>query len=159
MYNRRVSKCHSRVEAYGSLDELNSALGMARSLTRESFPGQDLRLIQEDLIKAMGELATSAEDLPRYITDGYPRLSESMTRRLEELIKNIESRTSRFSGWAIPGDSQLSASLDVARTTCRRAERRVCVLQEAGELQNAGILIYLNRLADLLWLLARSVAK
>lgn len=159
MYNRRVSKCHPRVEAYGSLDELNSALGVARSLIQESFPSQDMRAIQEDLIKAMGELATSPEDLHRYVTDGYPRLDESMTRRLERWIEDLESRAPRFSGWAIPGDSQLSASLDVARTTCRRAERRVCALQEAGELQNAGILIYLNRLADLLWLLARSVAK
>jgi cob(I)alamin adenosyltransferase len=113
--------------------------------------------IQQDLVILMGELATVVEDLPRYVKEGYTLVTSQMTVKLDKLIRELESQDVSFKGWATPGANPTSASLDVARTVCRRAERRVCALQEAGQLQNAEIIIYLNRLADLLWLFARCV--
>ena len=105
----------------------------------------------------MGELATAVEDLPRYVKDGYTLVTSQMTHRLDALVKEIEAQSVSFKGWATPGASVHSGALDLARTVCRRAERRVCALQEAAQLENSEIIIYLNRLADLLWLFARWV--
>lgn len=155
MYGRRVSKCHPRVEAYGCVDELNAALGLARAAATDEFIQQNLLLIQKALVLLMGELATAVEDLPRYVKDGYSLVSRPMTAKLDRLIHKIEAQKVSFKGWATPGDNPSAAALDVARTICRRAERRVCALHEAGQLQNNELIVYLNRLADLLWLFAR----
>jgi cob(I)alamin adenosyltransferase len=112
-------------------------------------------IIQKDLVVLMGELATAVEDLQRYLKDGFVRVTPDLTARLEVLVKTIEKQKISFHGWATPGDNIPSATLDVARTVCRRAERRVCALQESGRLENPEIIVYLNRLSDLLWLLAR----
>ncbi len=157
MYNRRVSKCHPRVESYGTVDELNAALGLARASATEVFVSGNLLVIQQDLVTLMGELATGTEDLPRYAKDGFTLVSVELTAKLDLLVAEIEAQSITFKGWATPGATLHSAALDVARTVCRRAERRVCALHEAGQLQNPEIVIYLNRLADLLWLLARWV--
>ena len=157
MYGRRVSKCHPRVEAYGCVDELNSALGLARATAEHDFVRDNLLPIQKDLVTLMGELATAVEDLPRYVKDGYSLVTSHMTVKLDKLIREIEAQNVSFKGWATPGANPSSATLDVARTACRRAERRVCSLQETDQLQNGEIIIYLNRLADLLWLFARWV--
>ncbi|HZQ46251.1 MAG TPA: cob(I)yrinic acid a,c-diamide adenosyltransferase [Verrucomicrobiae bacterium] len=157
MYNRRVSKCHPRVEAYGCVDELNAAIGLARATGEEDFVRDNLLVIQKDLVILMGELATAVEDLPRYVKDGFSRVTPEMTAKLDRLVKEIEAQKVTFKGWATPGSTVHSAALDVARTVCRRAERRVCTLQETNQLHNAEIIIYLNRLADLLWLFARWV--
>jgi cob(I)alamin adenosyltransferase len=157
MYNRRVSKCHPRVEAYGCVDELNASLGMAKALAQDDFIHENLEAIQKDLVILMGELATDVADLPRYVTDSYLLVKPEMTEKLDALVKDIESQKVTFKGWATPGATPPSAALDVARTVCRRAERRVCGLQESGQLHNPAIIIYLNRLADLLWLMARWV--
>jgi cob(I)alamin adenosyltransferase len=155
MYGRRVSKCHPRVEAYGCVDELNAALGLARASAEKDFLRENLLTIQKDLVVLMGELATAVEDLPRYVKDGYSLVTAQMTQKLDTWAKEIESQHVSFKGWATPGATLDSAALDAARTVCRRAERRVCALQEADQLQNSEIIIYLNRLADLLWLMAR----
>lgn len=157
MYNRRVSKTHARVEAYGAVDELNAALGLARATATEDFVRDNLFLIQKSLVDLMGELSVAPADLPRYAKDGHSRVTPAMTAKLDALVKEIEAGKISFNGWATPGATQSSAALDVARTVCRRAERRVCTLQEAGELKNPEIVIYLNRLSDLLWLFARWV--
>lgn len=157
MFKRRVPKNHPRVEAYGSVDELNTAIGMARATAEHAFVRDNLLAIQKDLIILMGELATLAEDLPRYVKEGYPTVKPEMTAKLDQLVKQIEAENVSFKGWATPGATVNAAALDVARTTCRRAERRICALQEANELQNTEILVYLNRLSDALWLLARWV--
>ncbi len=157
MYNRRVSKCHPRVEAYGCVDELNTAIGLARATAEHDFVRANLLAIQKDLVTLMGELATAVDDLPRYVKDGFLLVSPELTLQLDALVKEIEAQKVSFKGWATPGANVNSAALDVARTTCRRAERRVCALHETNQLQNAEIIIYLNRLADLLWLLARWV--
>lgn len=157
MYNRRVSKCHPRVEAYGCVDELNAAIGLARATGEDDFVRDNLPFIQKDLVILMGELATAVEDLPRYVKDGFSLVLPEMTAKLDKLVKEIEAQKVAYKGWATPGATVHSAALDVARTVCRRAERRVCALQEINQLHNAEIIIYLNRLADLLWLFARWV--
>ena len=113
--------------------------------------------LQKDLVLLMGELATAMEDLPRYVKDGHSLVTPVLTATLEKWIKELEAANVPAKGWATPGANTASASLDLARTICRRAERRVCALQEATQLDNPEIVIYLNRLSDLLWLLARWV--
>jgi len=157
MYGRRVPKTHPRIEACGAVDELNAAMGMARAAAPADFLRDDLLALQKDLVVLMGETGVAAEDLPRYVQDGYPVVTAAMTARLDALVRAIESQNTRVKGWATPGATPFAAALDLARTICRRAERRVCGLQEIGELKNAEIIVYLNRLGDLLWLFARQV--
>src|SRR5436190_1453429 len=157
MYGRRVAKFHPRVEAYGAVDELNAALGAARAAAGHEFVRDNLLPIQKDLVILMGELAVAKEDRERYVKDGYSLVAAGMTAKLEQLVREIEAQKISFKGWATPGANVPAAALDVARTICRRAERRVCELQSAGELPNGEVIVYLNRLADLLWLLARWV--
>ena len=159
MYNRRVSKCHPRVEAYGAVDELNAAIGLARATAEHDFVRDNLLIIQKDLVIVMGELATEVEDLARYVKDGYSLVTTGMTLKLEEIVKEIEAQRISFKGWATPGANMHSAALDMARTIARRAERRACALQETDQLRNPEIIVYLNRLSDLLWLFARWAEK
>ena len=155
MFNRRVSKTHPRVEAGGSVDELNSALGLARASAEHAFIRDHLVSIQKDLVILMGELATLVEDLPRFVEAGFSLLTPELTAKLDEIVKQIEAQNLSPKDWAMPGSTVSSAALDFARTTCRHAERRVCALQESNQLQNPEIVVYLNRLSDTLWLLAR----
>ena len=157
MYGRRVPKTHPRVEACGTVDELNAALGVARAAGKNDFVRGNLLAIQNDLVVLMGEVGVVTEDLPRYVQDGYSTVTPEMTAKLDSLVSEIEAQKVSFKGWATPGGTLDAAALDVARTICRRAERRVCGLKETGELKNPEIIIYLNRLSDLLWLFARWV--
>ena len=157
MYGRRVAKNHPRVEAYGTVDEFNAALGLARATAEHDFVRANQLAIQLDLVILMGELAVANEDLERYVKGGFSLVTPTMTAKLDVLVKEIESQNVSFKGWATPGATQNSAALDVARTVCRRAERRVCDLQTGGEMKNDEIIIFLNRLSDLLWLFARWV--
>ena len=155
MYNRRVSKCHPRVEAYGAVDELNAAIGLARAATQDGVLRDNLAATQQNLVRLMGELATAGEDLPRYVKDGHSLVTPALTSSLEKWITKLEAAKVPAKGWAMPGANTASAALDLARTVCRRAERRACALHDSGQLHNAEIVVYLNRLSDLLWLLAR----
>jgi cob(I)alamin adenosyltransferase len=155
MYNRRVPKCDPRVEACGCVDELNTALGVARAAGADDWLNVQLLGVQKDLITVMGELAVIPDDRERYVKDGFTLVTGAMTGRLDALVKELESQNISFKGWATPGATALSAALDVARTVCRRAERRACALQESGMLANPEILVFMNRLSDTLWLLAR----
>jgi cob(I)alamin adenosyltransferase len=157
MYGHRVSKRHLRIEACGAVDELNAAIGFARSSIAHRFVTDHLFATQKELVALMGELATLREDMPRYVKDGFPVLKSAMTERLNQIVNEIEAQNVSFKDWATPGATQGSAALDLARTACRRAERCVCVLQEDGQIENPDILIYLNRLSDALWLMARWV--
>ena len=157
MYNRRIPKHHLRVEAYGTVDELNAALGLARATAKHDFVRDHLFAIQKDLVVLMGELCVQPDDLPRYVKDGYALVTPAITAKLDALVCEIEVQKITFNGWATPGATENSAALDMARTVCRRAERRVCALKDLGEPANSEIIIYLNRLSDLLWLFARWV--
>ena len=158
MYNRRVAKHHPRVEAYGCVDELNSTLGLARAVAPAAGLGAVLLAIQHDLVIVMGELATAVDDLPRYLADGFKQVTPELTAKLDSEVAAIEQRVHIPRGWAMPGDNPLAAGLDLARTVCRRAERRVCALDQDDQLRNDEVIIYLNRLADVLWLMAREAA-
>ena len=155
MYGHRVPKNHPRVEACGTLDELNSALGLARATATETFVSDNIFWIQKSLVDVMGEVGVLTEDLPRYAKAGFKLTAPELTAKLDVLVAEIEAQNISFKGWATPGATHNSAALDLARSICRRAERRVFDLQAAGELPNAEILIFLNRLSDLLWLFAR----
>ncbi|MDQ6626579.1 MAG: cob(I)yrinic acid a,c-diamide adenosyltransferase [Verrucomicrobiota bacterium] len=156
MYGRRVHKSDPRVDSYGCVDELNAALGLARVIAGNGLIADELLASQKELILVMGELATAPEDLERYTRDGYHVTMPSMVDRLTAVINDLEKdKLLHYKGWAIPGSTLISAALDVARTTCRRAERRVAVLGEQQAGLNPEILRYLNRLSDLCWLLAR----
>ena len=155
MYNRRVSKADARIEACGEVDELNSAIGMARATAKLDASKERLEMIQKELVGLMGELATVPEDLERYTKDGFAAISAEMISRLEGWVKEAEAKSIPIKGWVMPGANVHSAALDFARTVCRRAERRICGLRDTGEIRNGEILIYLNRLSDLFWLWAR----
>jgi cob(I)alamin adenosyltransferase len=160
MYGRRVPKTDYRVDAYGCVDELNSALGLARAVVSNEFVRSQILAAQKELILVMGELATSAEDLDRYRKDGFEMTTDVMVNRLTAVIDELEKDESLYpKDWVIPGASFASAALDNARTTCRRAERRVAALVNDNTNFNIEILRFLNRLSDLCWLLARKVEQ
>jgi cob(I)alamin adenosyltransferase len=107
----------------------------------------------------MGELATLPEDRARYRTAGLAVLVPAAAERLHREILALEQAGVGFSGWVMPGENPASATLDAARTVCRRAERTISALAESDPGQNPEILIFLNRLSDLLWLLARAATR
>jgi cob(I)alamin adenosyltransferase len=156
MYGRRVSKTDPRVEAYGCVDELNAALGLVRAVSENEFVAKEILAAQKDLITLMGELATAREDIERYVKDGFKLTTALMVDRLTSVIVDLEKDKSLYpKDWVIPGGNTVSAALDFARTTCRRAERSVAALKDL----NGEILRYLNRLSDLSWILARYIEK
>src|ERR1700677_3477570 len=128
MYGRRVDKFDLRVETYGTVDELNAALGLARAHAELELVKTELFLIQKQLVALMGELAVAPEDAARYAKDKYPKMEPAMLQHLDDLVARIEKEKITFDGWATPGANVPSASLDVARTVCRRAERLVAKL-------------------------------
>ena len=157
MYGRRVPKNYVRVEAYGTVDELNATLGFARAhLTADAFFLPTLLAIQTDLVALMGELATAGGDRDRYVKDDYPLISEDSIQKIDALILVFEKEKSlQYKGWATPGGTLAAGAFDVARTVCRRAERRFKDLEDAEGSQSKESASYLNRLSDLLWLCAR----
>lgn len=158
MFGRRVPKTDPRVEAYGTVDELNAALGMVRATVNEPFISEPVLSIQKELVTLMGELAVATEDRERYIKGGYGLVTAAMVDGLTALVDDLEKNHKiTYKHWATPGATLGSAALDVARTTCRRAERNVAALLEKDIPMNPEIIRYLNRLSDLCWLYARWV--
>jgi cob(I)alamin adenosyltransferase len=156
MYGRRVPKSDSRVDAYGCVDELTAALGLARSISIEKFLSEEILAAQKDLIVVMGELATTPQDRERYVKDGFHLSTAAMVDRITAVIVDLEKDKSLYpKDWVIPGETSISAALDFARATCRRAERHIAAFMANDKDFNAEILRYLNRLSDLLWVLAR----
>jgi cob(I)alamin adenosyltransferase len=155
MFNRRVSKTDQQVAAYGAVDELNAALGMARALSQNEGIKQELLQAQKELVIVMGELSVLPEDRERYEQKGFSFVTEEMVKQWENKIADLEKMLPSFEGWDTPGANQFSAALHVARTICRRAEREVWKLREKGVFPNLQTTIYLNRLSDWLWLLAQ----
>ena len=160
MYGHRVSKGDARVDAYGCVDELTAALGLARSIATDKFISDEVLAVQKDLIVVMGELATASGDRERYVKDGFHITTSAMVDHVTAVIDGLEKDKSLYpKDWVIPGETPLSAALDFARATCRRAERHIAVLRAGDAEFNVEILRYLNRLSDLCWVLARYVEK
>ena len=160
MYGRRVSKADPHVDAYGCIDELTAALGLARSICSEKFVSEQIFAVQKELIIVMGELATTPQDRERYLKDGFNVTTAAMVNRITAVIVELEKDKSLYpKDWVIPGGTTVSAALDFARTTCRRAERHVAAQVADEQRFNPEILRYLNRLSDLCWILARYAEK
>ncbi len=148
----RVSKSSIRVEAYGTVDELNSVMGFARSITEDADLRERTKLIQRELFKVGSALAT-----PPQSRKGEPPLNPAMVDALTDQVHELEAMPGMLSDWSIPGEHTAAAAYDVARTVCRRAERCVVRLIESGEEVEADVLPYINRLSDLLWLFGRKL--
>ncbi|HEY5991073.1 MAG TPA: cob(I)yrinic acid a,c-diamide adenosyltransferase [Candidatus Udaeobacter sp.] len=160
MYGCRLPKADPRVDAYGCIDELNAALGVARSISIDKFLSDEIFAAQKDLIVVMGELATAPRDRERYLTDGFHLTEAEMVDRITAVIFDLEKDKSLYpKDWVIPGGTAVSAALDFARATCRRAERHIAGFSASEKNFNPEILRYLNRLSDLCWILARYAEK
>lgn len=152
MFGTRVDKDDVRVEAYGTIDELNSVLGLARAYCDRDTLKEIIIRIQQETFIVGGELATPAEKLVKL----KKRVEQNMVDFLDEQVARIEKFHDFTSDWAMPGDHPSSAALDFARTVCRRAERRTLSLyKQFPDGRNPVLIQYLNRLSDLLWLMAR----
>jgi cob(I)alamin adenosyltransferase len=146
----RVSKADLRVESYGTVDELNSVLGFARSICRQQEIPAWTEEIQRTLFRLGSALATPPESAKKP-----PQILTEEVDHLTNLVHQIEAKEGILSDWSLPGAHTEAAAYEVARTVCRRAERAVVRLHESGVAVDANILAYLNRLSDLLWLFAR----
>jgi cob(I)alamin adenosyltransferase len=155
-YGGRVPKHHGRTEAYGALDEACAQLGVARALCGPDHAelAGDLLRLQDDIFVAGAELATAPEAAGR-LEDGVSRTTEAMVAALEELIDRYMSEVELPPQFVIPGGNRLSAQLDVARTTIRRAERRISALNEEGGLAAETVIHFVNRASDLAYAMAR----
>ena len=146
----RVSKASERVEAYGTIDELGAALGFARSISGDEETNELIKSIQRELFMVAGSVAN-----PQFENAPKPYITPEMIGRLTAEVGRIENTEGILSDWSLPGDVASAAAFDVARTVCRRAERCIVRLQENGEVVDEQVIIYLNRLSDLLWLVGR----
>jgi cob(I)alamin adenosyltransferase len=148
----RVSKSSLRVDAYGTVDELNSTLGFARSICDDAQIVDLTSGIQKELFKVGSALATPPESPKPQIPIG-----TEMVERLTIEVHRLEAIEGILSDWSVPGALSVAAAFDIARTVCRRAERGVVRLVESGEPVPPTIVAYLNRLSDLLWLIGRKL--
>jgi cob(I)alamin adenosyltransferase len=155
-YGGRVPKHHGRTEAYGTLDEACSQLGVARALCgpEDGELAADILRLQDDLFIAGAELATAPEAAER-LEDGVSRTTEAMVAALEQRIDRYMAEVQLPAKFVIPGGNRVSAQLDVARTVIRRAERHISALNEAGELKGETVIHFVNRASDYAYALAR----
>jgi cob(I)alamin adenosyltransferase len=158
---RRIAKDDPRTEAYGTIDEAVAGLGLARAELDRSAEGTvarelaDLILrLQRELFVVGAELATDPADRDR-LEDGISRVSEAMLDELEATLSGIEARVTMPREFVVPGETRASAALELARAILRRAERRAVALNRDGSPGGKWLLPYMNRLADLVWVLAR----
>jgi len=147
----RISKDDIRMEACGGVDELCSFLGLARSIVSRRNTKLILQDIQQDLFLIGAELGTD----PRHLRKLTLRISRSDIAKLDRHIARLEPKARLTRRFVLPGSSLPSAILDVARAVARRVERRVVTLSRRNRLKNPHIMVYLNRLSDLLFILAR----
>ena len=148
----RVSKASDRVETYGTIDELISSLGFARSICDDADIAALTKSIQQDLFTIGSSLATPAESPKPQVP-----IESSLVDRLTTEVHRIEAIDGILADWSIPGEHRAAAAFDVARTICRRAERALVRLQDGGVAVQPAILAYVNRLSDLVWLFGRKL--
>lgn len=146
----RVSKDSLRIEAYGTVDELNSFIGLAAIEAKEDLVREQLLRIQNLLFVVGGDLAAPGESERFQI----PRIQEADYLEIEKFIDEVSEKLEELKYFILPGGTKSAALLHVARTVCRRAERRVVALKKGEEI-NENIVIFLNRISDLLFVLAR----
>ena len=151
----RVSKADLRTDAYGTTDEAVSALGLARAALDGSPLAELVLRLQRELFVVGAELATHVERRAR-LTDGTSRVTAEMVAALEGEIDALEARHPMPAEFVVPGETLAGAAIDLARTTVRRAERRAVALAASGGLPDSQVVPYLNRLADLLFVVARA---
>jgi cob(I)alamin adenosyltransferase len=154
LYGGRVSKNNPHTEAYGITDEAVSAMGLGRATTGDQRVKDILRDLQRELFTIAAELATDPGKYELF-KEHFAPVTESMVENLETTIDSLEEEFQMPTVFVLPGGSPASAAIDMARTIIRTAERRVVALAEAGLLTNDLITAYLNRLGDLLFVLAR----
>ena len=152
LFGQVASKADLRVEAYGTIDELNSFLGVARAVCDDAAICEHLERFQRETFVVGAELATPTERLSSL----KQRVDDAMIAALDETVTTIELIPGLLDDWALPGATAAGAAIDVARTVARRAERTAVRLYDAGEIPDTTVLRYLNRLSDVLWLLGRS---
>jgi cob(I)alamin adenosyltransferase len=148
----RVSKADLRVESYGSVDELNTVLGFARSMCSNEQIAAWTETIQRTLFRIGSALATPPESKKQP-----PGISPEDTAMLTGLVHQIEATEGILGDWSLPGAHRESAAFEMARTVCRRAERATVRLSENGGSVKPEILAYLNRLSDAIWLFGRLI--
>ena len=148
---QRVPKFDPRPDTYGTLDEASSALGVARAATKNQRIKEILLSVQKDLLTLGAVLSTLPEDLPKLKIG----IGESDVSRIEALIDDLQKNVTLKNEFIYPGETVISAQIDVGRTIIRRAERKAAKLKADGLLDNEQIHQYLNRLADMLFTLAR----
>jgi len=159
---KRVPKDSPRIEAYGTIDELNSIVGLARTFNEERLNDGEahhfldgvLRQIQQELFDLGSELATPRE----FFREGMCRVGEKEVNRLEELIDQCQKELEPLKSFVLPGGGRISAYLHQCRTVCRRAEREIMRLSRVEEI-GEWALKYVNRLSDLFFVLSRWVGK
>ena len=154
LYGGRVSKNNPHTEAYGITDEAVSAMGLARAFTSDDRVQDTLRELQRDLFMIAAELATDPDKYELF-QEHFAPVTEEMVENLETTIDSLEETFQMPNVFILPGGSPASAGIDMARCIIRTAERRVVALKEDGLLTNDLIINYLNRLGDLLFVLAR----
>ena len=154
LYGGRVAKNDLVTEAYGTTDEAVAVLGLARSLCDDEALSADLLTLQRELFVVGADLATNP-DSRKKLEPGVSLVSETMVARLERRIDDLVAERPLPSAFIVPGANPVSAALDVARSVVRRAERHVVALTSSGREVNAEVGRYLNRLSDLLFVLAR----
>jgi cob(I)alamin adenosyltransferase len=154
-YGGRVSKTDLRTEAYGTLDEAASALGVARAASTEPGISAQILRLQNELFVVGAELATAPEARDR-LEPGVSCVTDEMVVRLEREIDEHMKTVDLPPKFVIPGGTQLSAQLDLARSVLRRAERRIVALRDQGELSDSALLRFVNRASDLLFAMARA---
>ena len=158
LYGRRVTKTDRRIVALGDIEELSAALGVARASLGAGAGADLLKSIQRDLFDIIPGIAADTQDRDRYQESNLPKLGPSSLIRLEDKIADLEGRNQLSRELTLPGESLPSAYLHMARTICRRAERSTTGIRELGFVVPPLTLRYLNRLADLLFLLAETKA-
>jgi len=155
LYGQRVPKNHPQIEAVGALDELNVALGFAKATRPAGADLTELERIQKELVALMGEITCAESDTARYAGSKFAQIGIDDLSRIDAAVEAVEARQPRFDGWATPGANIHAAALDLARTAARRAERQLVGLAAHGRILRPVLLQYVNRVSDLLWLLAR----
>jgi cob(I)alamin adenosyltransferase len=148
----RISKADARVEAYGAIDELNTTIGLARTLCDDVEITAELRLVQRELFAVGSAISTKPES-----RKPIPEISGEMVARLDALVERLESEPGVLRDWSIPGEYRGSAALDMARAIARRAERAAVRYVTGGGIVQPNVLAYLNRISDVLWIAARVV--